>query len=216
MAVGDEHVDALIEALGDEFVVDDVALRRAIGRRSRVNIFHEASATKIDLFVAGGTPLDAIQLERRRRVQVTAKPPRSLWVYTPEDILLQKLRWYKLGNEVSDRQWRDVLGIVLVQGEHLDRQYLADAAERLSVADLLARALEQTEERKSRLAPSGRIRKSWRPAGNIGKRWKNRFEDSPYQPFRQFSQRFREKHRERDSLRHRGQTALSLDGRCPA
>ena len=194
-----------MRALGDEFVVDDVALRRAIGRRSRVNIFHEASATKIDLFVAGGTPLDAIQLERRRRVQVTAKPPRSLWVYTPEDILLQKLRWYKLGNEVSDRQWRDVLGIVLVQGEHLDRQYLADAAERLSVADLLARALEQTEERN----------RVWRQVAESERVGDQRV-TSPYQPFRQFSQRFREKHRERDSLRHRGQTALSLDGRCPA
>ena len=194
-----------MRALGDEFVVDDVALRRAIGRRSRVNIFHEASATKIDLFVAGGTPLDAIQLERRRRVQVTAKPPRSLWVYTPEDILLQKLRWYKLGNEVSDRQWRDVLGIVLVQGEHLDRQYLADAAERLSVADLLARALEQTEERN----------RVWRQVAESERVGDQRV-TSPYQPFRQFSQRFREKHRERDSLRHRGQTALSLDGRCHA
>jgi len=75
VAVGDEHVDGLIEALDDEFIVDDVSLRRAIGRRSSVNIFHEASATKIDLCVAGGTPLDAIQLERRSRVQVRSMPP---------------------------------------------------------------------------------------------------------------------------------------------
>ena len=50
-------------------------------------------------------------------MQVAADPDHFLYVYTPEDILLQKLRWYRLGGEVSDRQWRDVLGIVGVQGQ---------------------------------------------------------------------------------------------------
>jgi hypothetical protein len=35
-------------------------------------------------------------------------------IHPPEDILLQKLRWFRLGGEVSDRQWRDVLGSTFV------------------------------------------------------------------------------------------------------
>lgn len=83
---------------------------------------------------------DDEQMNRRQRIQVTADPDRYLYAYTPEDILLQKLRRYRKGNEVSDRQWRDVLGIMLVQGAALDRMYLRDRAERLGVSNLLARA----------------------------------------------------------------------------
>jgi hypothetical protein len=63
-------------------------------------------------------------------------------VHPPEDILFQKLRWYRKGGETSDRQWRDILGIVRVQGSQLDRDYLAVNAPTLDVADLLKRALE--------------------------------------------------------------------------
>jgi hypothetical protein len=76
-------------------------------------------------------------------VQVASDPDRFLYFYTAEDILLQKLRWYRLGGEVSDRQWRDVLGIVLVQGPALDEGSLRDGACTLGVADLLERALDE-------------------------------------------------------------------------
>ena len=128
-------------ALGDDFHADAEALRRAVRRRSSVNVFHRATSTKVDLFVLGGSPLDEQALSRRVRLQVATDPERFLYVYTPEDILLQKLRWYRLGGEVSDRQWRDVLGIVAVQQRGLDEEYLRRGADLLAVADLLDRAL---------------------------------------------------------------------------
>ena len=73
---------------------------------------------------------------------MTGDPPSPVFVHTPEDILLQKLRWFRMGGEVSDRQWRDVRGIVRVQGDRLDGAYLHRGATTLGVADLLTRALE--------------------------------------------------------------------------
>ena len=133
-------VERLIDALAEEFYLAESALRRAIEQRSSVNLIHTASSVKIDLFVAGGTPLDESLLQRRRAVR-TGNPVREIFVHSPEDILLQKLRWFRLGDEVSERQWRDVLGIVRVQGRRLDMAYLQDGARALGVADLLDRAL---------------------------------------------------------------------------
>ena len=138
-AVEERHVEALVSALSVEFYIDADALRRAIRARSSTNLIHQATQLKVDLFVAGGTPLDDRQLSRRLAVEIGEG--RRLYVHPPEDILLQKLRWYRLGGCVSDRQWRDITAIVRVQGNRLDRDYLAEGAGILGVSDLLERAL---------------------------------------------------------------------------
>ncbi len=139
--LGPEHVEALIETLSDRFYVPVDRLQRAAPERLSVNLIHLTTAMKIDLFVAGGTPIDEAVLRRRMRFRPDSVE-HPVQTYTPEDVLLHKLRWYRKGGERSERQWRDIVGIVRVQGEALDRHYLADGARTLGVSDLLARALE--------------------------------------------------------------------------
>ena len=107
------------------------------------NLIHRPTGIKVDLFVAGSW-LDAQQLERRQRVQLRSDPAASLYLHSPEDILLQKLHWFRLGGEVSERQWRDVVAILVVQGRRLDRQYLSATATAVGLLDLLDRAFRQT------------------------------------------------------------------------
>jgi len=145
--LGEEKVASLLAALGENFYSDSEAIRRAIRDKSSANLVHLATSIKVDLFIMGGSPVDGEQMDRRQRVKVGADPDRFLYVYTPEDILLQKLRWYRMGGEASERQWRDILGIVLVQGSRLDLGYLRRGANRLDVPELLERALGQPEDR---------------------------------------------------------------------
>ncbi len=74
---------------------------------------------------------------------MSAGVERPLYVQSPEDVLLQKLRWYRKGGEVSGRQWRDVIGIVRVPGSRLDRAYLSYGAGLLGVTDLFEQVLAQ-------------------------------------------------------------------------
>ena len=101
----------------------------------------------MDLFIAGGTALDAQQLARRQPVQIGN---RTLFVHPPEDILLQKLRWYLAGGEVSDRHWRDVIAIIRTQGSRLDQPYLVANAPLIGVEDLLTRAFSEAEGSSTR------------------------------------------------------------------
>ena len=65
------------------------------------------------------------------------------YVLGREDTALQKLRWYQLGGCSSDRQWRDILGL-LTRREDLDQAYLHEVAAIGGLDDLLARALDES------------------------------------------------------------------------
>jgi hypothetical protein len=137
-------VAPLVARLEKDFYVDADSARRAVNRRASFNLVHFASALKIDLFVQGTGVFDRIEFERRSPHSV-GDLSRSIMVSSAEDIVLRKLRWYRIGGEVSDRQWSDVQGVLKAQGERLDRDYLARWAENLEIDDLLERALAEAE-----------------------------------------------------------------------
>ena len=136
------HIAPVVAALSDAFDIDAASLRRAVHHRSCTNFVHRASQLAVDLFITGGTALDTQQLARRQYVDVGGG--RTLPVHPPEDILLQKLRWYQRGGRTSDRQWRDIQSIIRGQGPRLDRAYLREHAPVFGLEALLASALSDS------------------------------------------------------------------------
>jgi len=132
---------ALASRLTGEFYVDESTIHRAIENRRSFNLIHLDSGIKVDLFILGTDDFDRQEFERHRAEVVQVGPERRVFVKTPEDIVLRKLQWYRLGGEVSDRQWTDVLNVIDTQGDRLDRPYLEKWASRLELSDLLDRAL---------------------------------------------------------------------------
>jgi hypothetical protein len=80
-------------------------------------------------------------LDDTTRKQIGREIPVEACLASPEDTVLAKLDWCRLGGGVSDRQWTDVLGVLKVQGPALDLSYLRHWAERLDLVDLLREAL---------------------------------------------------------------------------
>jgi hypothetical protein len=141
----ERSVQPFILSLGPDFEVDEEALIDAIRQRRSTNIFHLPSMTKIDLFIRGGEAFDLSEFSRR--IRVLLQPGEGLFLASTEDNLLRKLRWFRMGGETSDRQWRDVLGLVRVAGQSLDLSYLRQWAASLGVSDLLERALSTPMDR---------------------------------------------------------------------
>ena len=116
-------------------------MRRAIGTRGSFNAIHLATMFKVDIFVCRDRPYARERMARSSYETLSTAPERRARFAAPEDVVLAKLEWYRLGGEVSDRQWRDVLGVIKTQGERLDSAYLGRWARELAVQDLLARAM---------------------------------------------------------------------------
>ena len=140
--IGTRHVEALVSSLQEEFYVDDDMIQEAIRRRSSFNIIHLSTMYKVDIFIPRDEPFSAEEL---RRAEPQDLGEHVVRVATAEDIVLEKLRWYGLGGEVSDQQWRDVLGVLCRSIDRMDRDYLRRWSQEIGVEDLLARALIASE-----------------------------------------------------------------------
>jgi len=139
-----EHVRKLVQNLKASYYIDEEMIIDAIKNKSSFNLIHLSTMMKIDVFISKDKMYDKKSFERRKRDTISDEPE-SIQVYlcSAEDTILGKLDWYKAGGSVSERQWKDIIGIIKVQSKLLDKEYLLKWSEELDVTDLLKKALSE-------------------------------------------------------------------------
>ena len=133
----------LLKALESSFYVDESAVRRAVSEQRSFNAIHFESVFKVDIFIPKADDFAHKQLEHRELKQIDPTSDQKVYVATAEDTILAKLRWYRVGGEVSTNQWSDVVGVLGASEGGLDMAYLQEWADKLGVRDLLEQALAE-------------------------------------------------------------------------
>jgi len=136
--------EALLEALTIAFYVPIQAARRALDMHESFNVLDETTGFKIDLFILGDGLLDRLQIERRVAVALPGSEE-PVWVTSPADQILRKITWWRDGGRASDRQWRDICGLLSVSHREVDFDGLRAIATDLGIIDDLERAILESE-----------------------------------------------------------------------
>jgi hypothetical protein len=131
-----KHVPLLVNMLESSCYIDQDMILEAIQRQASFNLIHLESMLKIDVFILKMGNYDQEAFQRRRKNIIGEDHDLELYLASPEDIILSKLDWYRLGGGISERQWTDVMGVLKVQKGHLDMAYLKHWAEELGLAEL--------------------------------------------------------------------------------
>jgi len=135
-----EHIPPILAAVANEYYASESAIRSAIQRRSSFNLIHLPTSFEVDVFVGRGRRFDESSFARSTISRLgTTDNGIDVPIASVEDILFAKLEWYRVGNEVSERQWDDVTRLVKLNRDNLDWSYLESVADEIGVGDLLNR-----------------------------------------------------------------------------
>lgn len=142
-----DKIDDIYKDLRDKYYIDKEMISEAIKNHSSFNIIHFESMFKIDIFILKDRDYDKECFLRKTRDNLKIGENKlEIFISSPEDIILNKLEWFKSGFEASERQLKDVKGVMKVQGKNLDFEYLKKWSLKLGINNLLEKALKETEK----------------------------------------------------------------------
>jgi hypothetical protein len=137
--------EKIYENLKTRFYISKPAMYQALSSRSSFNIIHLQTSYKIDIFVCEDIAFQRQMLQHPKKVKLSETTDKTFSFVSPEDIILLKLQWYQSTDKTSKKQWDDILGVLTVQKNKLDYDYLKKWASVLQLSELLEKAISETK-----------------------------------------------------------------------
>ena len=142
VALREEDIEAVLAAFpSPRFYVNEEAIREAIRTNGMFNIIDATEGDKIDFWMLTDEPFDISRFGRRITENALGI---EFQVSSPEDTILAKLRWSRLGGG-SAKTYVDALRVFEVQMNVLNHSYLDDWAARMELTDLWQRLKQEAE-----------------------------------------------------------------------
>jgi len=114
--------------LPEDFLVQVRDIKEAIKKKSQFNILHLPTGLKLDFWLLTDDPFDKSRFSRRKKLEILGQ---LMWMATPEDTILQKLRWYKEAK--IEKHLVDAAFVYQIQKKNLDMKYLGNWVKELDV-----------------------------------------------------------------------------------
>lgn len=116
--------------------VDEDAMREALKNHGEFNFIDGSSGVKVDFWIIGD---DSHEINRFKNRQVKEILGQKVYFISPEDLILSKLRWYKISP--SSRHLEDIESILKISGDMLDKDYLFEQSRQQQTWDELNKLL---------------------------------------------------------------------------
>lgn len=114
------------------YVPQEETIFEEIKRKGQFNIIHIPSAIKMDCIILKETEFDLEQFKHRKKIPFISN--KKAFTSSPESIILNKLLFYKQGG--SEKHIRDIVGILKVSGNIIDKDYIKEWTRTLKVDDI--------------------------------------------------------------------------------
>jgi hypothetical protein len=125
-------VSRIVQAFEDQFFIQESSVKAALRPPFQFNALDNRSALKVDFFGIADDRYDRCRFERRLAITLFGQ---TAFIARPEDVVLYKLRWYQISP--SDRQIKDVAGILSVSSSAIDFEHLRRWADAIGVLHIL-------------------------------------------------------------------------------
>lgn len=118
--------------------IDEETARESIRQGGEFNFIDPLTGVKVDFWVSKQDELSLLQLKRKIAKKIKGN---IVYFISPEDLVLSKLKWYKMGE--STRQLEDIESILKISGERLDMEYIKHWSKKLGALDILRGLLKR-------------------------------------------------------------------------